>query len=100
MSHRKHDSARMHDKSRGMVKESSRERFMEEQREMAHELAHHKDAITKLMNDRYVATSTARYRNQYVVKFQHPDTHKMEKLTFHYEANYTELEQLWHNVHH
>jgi hypothetical protein len=85
----------MHDKSRGMVKESSRDRFMEEQKEMAHELSHHKNELTKLMNDDYSFTSSSRYRGQYVVKFQHPTTHNTKKLTFHYEPNFKELEQLW-----
>ncbi|MBN2898853.1 MAG: hypothetical protein JXO44_08765 [Clostridia bacterium] len=100
MSHRKHDAGKMHDKSRGMVKETSRERFMEEQREMAHELSHHRSEIEKLINDDYIATATSRSRNQYIVKFQHPTTHRMEKVTFHYEANFVELEPLWHNMQH
>jgi hypothetical protein len=95
MSHRKHDTSHMHDRSRGMVKETSRDRFMEERKEMEHELSHHREAIHKLMNDRYAVTGTSLYRGQYVVKFQHPESHKMEKLTFHYEPNFKELEQLW-----
>lgn len=95
MSHRKHDTSRMHDRSRGMVKETSRDRFMEERKEIAHELSHHKDAIHKLMNNHYTVVGTSLYRGQYVVKFQHPTSHKMTKLTFHYEPNFKELEQLW-----
>lgn len=95
MNHRKHDTCQMHDKSRGMIREKSRDRFMEERKEMEHELSHHRDAITKLINDRYTVTGTTEYRGQFVVKFQHPESHKMEKLTFHYEPNFKELETLW-----
>jgi len=100
MSHRKHDTCKMHDKGRAMVKETSRDRFMEEQKEMTHELSHHKSELTKLMNDNYTYSSSSRYRGQYVVKFQHPTTHTTKKLTFYYEPNYKELEQLWKNPHH
>lgn len=96
MSTRNHDTSRMHDRSRGMVRERARERFMEERKEMEHELNHHRDAIRKLLNEDFHYMSTSRYRRQYVVKFQHPDTHKMERVIFHYEPNLKELERLWH----
>jgi len=95
MSTRKHDNSRMHDKSRGMLRESARERFMGERKEMEHELSHHKTEIVKLLNDEYTYLETTRYRGQYVVKFQHPDTHRMQKLTFHYEPNLKQLENMW-----
>jgi len=100
MSHRKHDTCHMHDKSRGMLRERSKDRFMEEKKEMEHELSHHREVIRKLMNDRYTVTGTSRYRGQFVVKFQHPETHKMERITFHYEPNYNQLEELWQTEHH
>lgn len=95
MSHRKHDTCHMHDKSRGMVRETSRERFTEEKKEMEHELSHHRESVTKLMNDHYTVLGIAEYRGQHVVKFQHPDTNRMEKLTFHYETNYNALQNMW-----
>lgn len=95
MSTRKHDNSRMHDRSSGMVRESARERFMGERKEMEHELSHHKTEIVKLLNDEYTYLETTRYRGQYVVKFQHPDTHRMQKLTFHYEPNLKQLESMW-----
>ncbi len=95
MSTRKHDTCHMHDKSSGMVREKARERFMGEKKEMEHELTHHKTEIMKLMNDDYSYMETSKYRGQYVVKFQHPDTHRMQKLTFHYEPNLKQLETMW-----
>ena len=97
MSTRKHDNSRMHDKSRGMIRESARERFMGERKEMEHELSHHKTEIVKLLNDEYTYLETTRYRGQYVVKFQHPDTHRMQKLTFLYENNLKQLENMWNH---
>jgi len=95
MSTRKHDTCHMHDKSSGMVREKARERFMGEQKEMEHELSHHRETITKLMNDDYAFISTSKHRSQYVVKFQHPDSHKMQKLTFQFEPNLKQLENMW-----
>lgn len=95
MSTHKHDTRHMHDRSSGMVREKARERYMEERKEMEHELSHHKSEVVKLLNDDYAYKETTHYRGQYVVKFQHPDTHRMEKLTFHYEPNLKELESMW-----
>lgn len=95
MSQKNHDMKKMHDKSRGMVKEQARARFMEEQKDKQHELNHHKTEIHKLMNEHFQYQSTSRRKNGYVVKFQNPDTHKTEKITFHYETNLKELENEW-----
>ncbi len=95
MGTRKHDTCQMHDKSRGMVREKSRTRFMEEKKEMEHELTHHREQVVKLLNDDFAHFQTSRYRGQYVVKFQHPDNKRIEKLTFHFEPNYKQLEELW-----
>lgn len=94
MSRIRHDNRQMHDKSRGMIRERSRDRFMEEKKDMEHELAHHRESIIKLMNEHYDVIDTRRQRGNYIVKFQHPDSHRMERLVFHYEPNYRELEPL------
>ena len=96
MSQKNHNTCHMHDKSRAMIKETSRERFLEEKKEMEHELSHNKETLTKLLNDHYTYKTTSRSRGQYIVKFQHPTTHKMAKLNFNYEPNYRELETIWH----
>jgi hypothetical protein len=85
----------MHDKSRGMVKETSRDKFLGEKKEMEHELSENRITINKLLNERFTYHSTQRRRGGYVVKFQNPSTHTMEKLTFHYENNLKALENLW-----
>lgn len=95
MSQKNHNTCKMHDKSRGMVKEASRDRFMEEKKEMEHELAHNKTMVTKLMNENFIYESTSKRRGGYVVKFQNPETHKLEKLTFQYEPNLKSLETEW-----
>lgn len=100
MSHRKHDTCQMHDKSSGMIRERSRDRFVEEKKEMEHELSHHKEAISKLLNDRYTVLGVAKYRGQHVVKFQHPTSHRVEKLTFNFEPNYNALENMWQREEH
>lgn len=100
MSTRKHDTSHMHDRSRGMVREKSRARYMEEKKEMEHELSNHREEITKLLNEDFRHFETSRYRGQYVVKFQHPDTKRIQKLTFHFEPNFSELEPMWTDSQH
>ena len=95
MSQKKHDTCRMHDKGRAMIKESSRTRYLDEKKEMEHELSSNKDTLTKLINEHYMYKTTSRHRGQYVVKFQHPTTHRMERINFHYEPNFKALEGIW-----
>ena len=95
MSTKKHDNRHMHDKGRSMIRESSRERFMEEKKDMEHEEAHNREEVMKLLNEGYTYRETSAYRGQFTVKFQHPDTHKMQKLTFHYEPNLNAVSPLW-----
>lgn len=95
MSHKNHDTCRMHDRSRGMIKETSRDRFMDEKKEMEHELSQNKDTLLKLLNEHYTYKTTSKHRGQFVVKFQHPDTHKMQRINFHFEPNLKTLENLW-----
>lgn len=91
----KHDTRKMHDKAKGMIKESSKIRFMEEVKEREHELEHHRTQIHKLMNEHYEYLSTERRKTGYMVRFQNPDTHKLEKITFQYETNLKALENEW-----
>lgn len=86
----------MHDKSRGMVKETQRTRFIEEKKEMEHELTECKLMIKKFMNDHYVYHSTQKRHGGYLVKFQDPADHHLEKLNIQYESNLKTLETLWH----
>lgn len=95
----KHDTRKMHDKARGMVKETSRIRFMEEQKDREHELTHHRTEIHKLLNEHYQYLTTERRKNGYMVKFQNPETHKMQKLMFQFETNLRELEEEWNAEH-
>jgi len=95
MSNRKHDTCHMHDKGKSTLRESSKERFMDEKKEMEHELSHNKEVITKLLNEHYTYKTTSKHRGHYVVKFQHPSTHKMEKLNFLFEPNLRTLESIW-----
>jgi len=95
MSQKNHDTCRMHDKSRGMIKETSRKNFLDEKKEMEHELSHNKEVLSKLLNEHYTYKTTSRHRGHYVVKFQHPETHRMERLNFYYEPNLKSLEKQW-----
>lgn len=95
MSHKNHNTCKMHDKSRGMINERSRDRFIHEKKDLEHELTHHKTEIQKLLNEHYTYHSTQRRRNGYVVKFQDPTDHHMEKLTFQFETNLKTLEKMW-----
>ena len=95
MSQKNHDTCHMHDKSRGMIKETSRDKFLDEKKEMEHELSHNKETVTKLLNEHYTYKTTSRTRGQYVVKFQHPESHKMERLNFNFEPNLKTLENMW-----
>lgn len=95
MSQKNHNTCKMHDKSRGMVKETSRSRFIEEKKDMEHELTEGKLLVKKLMNDHFTYHSTQRRRGGYIVKFQDPQDHHFEKLNIHYETNLKTLETLW-----
>ncbi len=85
----------VHNKARGMVKESSRERFMHEQKEIEHEFNENKTTIMKLMNDRFTYYDTRKQKNDWVIRFQNPDDKSMRKVTCHFEANYEHLKPLW-----
>ena len=95
MSQKNHNTCKMHDRSRGMVKETARTRFLGEKKNMEHELTENRTTISKLLNDKYDYHSTQRRRGGYVVKFQNHEDHTLKKLTFHYETNLRELETLW-----
>lgn len=95
MSQKNHDTCRMHDKSRGTLRETSKDRFAEEKKEMADELYQNKKNLTRLLNEHFMYHSTQQRRDAYVVKFQNPKDHQMEKLIFHYESNLKTLEDKW-----
>jgi len=97
MSHKNHDMCKMHDRGKATIKETSRKNFLNEQKEMQHELSQNKENLSKLLNDHFCYKTTSRNRGQYIVKFQHPDTHRMEKLCFDYENNLKALEHIWLN---
>lgn len=85
----------MHDKGKATLRESSKERFADEKKEMEHELSKNRTVLTKLLNEHYTYKTTSKQRGQFIVKFQHPTTHKMEKLNFQFEPNLKSLENRW-----
>ena len=95
MSHKNHNTCKMHDKSRNTIRETTKDRFMTEKKDMEHEYTHNKTQVAKLLNDNFKYESTSKRRGGYVVKFQNPETHKLEKLTFEFESNLKHLEDTW-----
>ncbi|HKL10691.1 MAG TPA: hypothetical protein VJ990_04570 [Clostridia bacterium] len=84
---------RSHDKdSTKTLRESSRENFLHEKKEMEKELSTNIETICKLLNDRYryVETQTVRGRN--VMIFRNEEN-KIKKIRFEYEKNYHRAEE-------
>lgn len=95
MSHKNHNTCKMHDKGRNTFREASKERFMNEKKTMEHEFSQNKTLVTKLLNENFEYESTSKRRGGYVVKFQNPKTHELEKIKFEFESNLKHLEEEW-----
>ncbi len=83
---------RSHDKdSTKTLRESSRENFLHEKKEMEKELSASIETICKLLNDRfrYVETKSVRGRN--IMIFRN-DENRIKKIKFEYEENYHRAE--------
>jgi len=85
----------VHDKARGMFKEASRQRYNLEKKDKEHELTHHKDVITKLLNEKYTWVEDIHESDHYIVRMFKEQTHDAVEVPFYYETNYVELKSLW-----
>jgi len=87
------DYLRTHDKaSTKTLRESSRDNFLHERKEMEKELASSIENIAKLYNDsyRYVETQNVRGRNVMIFK---NDGNKVKKIKFEFEENYHKAQE-------
>ncbi len=83
---------RSHDKdSTKTLRESSRENFLHERKEMEKELSASIETICKLLNDRYRYVETQNIRGRNVMIFRNEEN-KIKKLRFEYEENYHRAE--------
>lgn len=99
MHFRNDHSKSVHDRSRGMVGERSRNHFMTEQREKKHELESNRQAIRKALNEGFEYDGTSRLDGGYDVRFINRRSGETQNFRFEYEANYTRLESFWWKKH-
>lgn len=85
----------VHDRSRGMVGQRSRDHFMMEQRDKKHELESNRDAIRKALNNGFEYDDTTREGNAYVTRFINRNSGETKIFTFRFEANYARLHAFW-----
>jgi hypothetical protein len=82
------DYLRSHDKdSTKTLRESSRDNFLHERKEMEKELASSIESIMKLHNDRYRYVETQSVRGRNVMIFKNEEN-KVKKIGFEFEENY------------
>lgn len=60
----------VHDKSRGTIKSGSRDHFLNEKKELEHELSHAREQISKFNNDGYYFDSQEELHNSVRVTFK------------------------------
>lgn len=83
---------RSHDKdSTKTLRESSRENFLHERKEMEKELSSSIETICKLLNDRYRYVETQNVRGRNVMIFRNEEN-KTRKIRFDFEENYHRAE--------
>ncbi len=82
----------VHDKSRGTIKDTSRDHFLAEKKEQEHELAHARTQIQKLLNDGFRFKKMDDLTKTIVVHFINPK-HEERELTFSYPVNFDHLKE-------
>jgi hypothetical protein len=85
----------VHDKSRGMFREASRQRYNLEKKDKEHEFSHHKEVIEKLLNERYEWIEDLHEGDHYLVRLHQNSSKDTVEVPFYYETNYTELKGIW-----
>lgn len=83
----------VHDKSRGTIKSSSREHFLNEKKELEHELAHAKVQIHKFNNDGYFYDSQEEMEKYIRVTFKN-DLDDVKQLKFAFPDNVNALKDM------
>ncbi|HAS72588.1 MAG TPA: hypothetical protein DCS67_00415 [Clostridiales bacterium UBA8960] len=83
----------VHDKSRGTIRSSSREHFLNEKKEMEHELAHAKEQIFKFNNDGYFYDSQEEMEKFIRVTFKN-ELNEEKVLKFAFPANINALKDI------
>ncbi|GEM_PF-1023399 len=83
---------RSHDKdSTKTLRESSRENYLHEKKEMEKELSYNIETICKLLNDRYRFVETQNVRGRNVMIFRNEEN-RIKKIRFEFEENYHRAE--------
>lgn len=80
----------VHDKSRGTIKNTSRDHFLAEKKEQEHELANAKTQIQKLLNDGFHYKQIDDRAKVIIVTFINPKNEE-RLLTFNYPINVDHL---------
>lgn len=82
----------VHDKSRGTIKDTSRDHFLAEKKEQEHELADAKTQIQKLLNDGFHYKKMDDRTKQIVVRFVNPKD-EVREITFNFPVNFHHLKE-------
>lgn len=80
----------VHDKSRGTIKNTSRDHFLAEKKEQEHELANAKTQILKLLNDGFHFKQVDDHTKIIIVHFMNQKNEERQ-LTFNYPVNVDHL---------
>ena len=88
-------SERGHDKARGMVKETAKDRFLNEKKQLEHEYHENKEIIEKLMNEKYDYFGTKEMHSMYYVSFKNSANGDIQELLFQFHDNYSKLKDMW-----
>lgn len=82
-----------HDKdAKKTLRESSRENFLHEKKEMEQELAMNIETMKKLINERYRCIDIQKIRGKNVMIFSNEDK-KTKKIRFEFEENFHKAEE-------
>ncbi len=94
-----HGKPVIHDKTRGMIKETSRDRFYSETKEMEHEFQGNKTTLEKALHENYRFEKETLSHHVSVIHLVN-DQKKHIKVRFEFEENLNKLRPMFNSDHH
>ena len=84
-----------HDRGRSTLRERARKHFLQEKKELEHELQQNKAFVTHLIREGYQFEKAEQAEHHYEVCFIHPQTSEQKACNFEFESNYRALASIW-----